>query len=161
MAKNKGFSTAPDYAQQQESIRKAKGNPNKNIHHKKKNSNYHGVDYQAQKASVRMEQQNKRRSTIFEMTPTNRIIFLVLLALMMALLIMSMTTAYKGNALVSYASSLASGATCCFLAYVGHGNKAKKKDATTFQTALVWVLGILGALYVLVGAMGLYNLFRA
>ena len=39
------------YTRQQEAIRKAKGNPNKNIHHKKNNSNYGGGDYQRAKAA--------------------------------------------------------------------------------------------------------------
>ena len=48
MAKN---STPYDpYRSQQEAIRKAKGDPNKNIHHKKNNSNYGGGDYQKEKA---------------------------------------------------------------------------------------------------------------
>lgn len=39
------------YTRQQEAIRKAKGNPNKNIHHKKNNSNYGGGDYQREKTA--------------------------------------------------------------------------------------------------------------
>ena len=159
MAKNKGFTTAPDYARQQESIRKAKGNPNKNIHHKKKNSNYHGVDYQAQKASVRMEQQNRRRESIFDMTPALRIVFFVLLAIVLVLMILGMNT-YRGNALVSYLSSLFTGVTCCLLAYTAFSNKRKGKTASTFQTVLMWGLAGLGVLYGGTGIMGLFSLLR-
>ena len=42
MAKNKDYSQINQYANRQEEIRKAKGNPNKNNHAKKKNSNYSG-----------------------------------------------------------------------------------------------------------------------
>ena len=42
MAKNKDYSQINQYANRQEEIRKAKGNPNKNNHVKKKNSNYGG-----------------------------------------------------------------------------------------------------------------------
>ena len=42
MAKNKAQVNVNHYANQEEAIRKAKGNPNKNVHHKKKNSNYGG-----------------------------------------------------------------------------------------------------------------------
>ena len=42
MAKNNYRMNVNQYANQEDNIRKAKGNPNKNIHHKKKNSNYGG-----------------------------------------------------------------------------------------------------------------------
>ena len=42
MAKNSYKANVNQYANQEEAIRKAKGNPNKNIHSKKKNSNYGG-----------------------------------------------------------------------------------------------------------------------
>ena len=42
MAKNKVYSQINQYANREEEIRKAKGNPNKNNHAKKKNSNYGG-----------------------------------------------------------------------------------------------------------------------
>ena len=57
MAKN---STPYDpYRSQQEAIRKAKGNPNKNIHHKKNNSNYGGGDYQKEKAALKSQATEK------------------------------------------------------------------------------------------------------
>lgn len=43
MAKNSYKANVNQYANQEEAIRKAKGNPNKNIHSKKKNSNYGGT----------------------------------------------------------------------------------------------------------------------
>ena len=42
-----------------EAIRKAKGNPNKNIHHKKNNSNYGGGDYQKEKAALKSQPTEK------------------------------------------------------------------------------------------------------
>ena len=51
MAKNKAQVNVNHYANQEEAIRKAKGNPNKNIHHKKNNSNYGGGDYQREKTA--------------------------------------------------------------------------------------------------------------
>ena len=160
MAKNKGFTATPDYARQQENMRKAKGNPNKNSHHKRKNSNYGGVDHQAQKASARMEAQNRRKESIFDMTPTGRIAFFVLLAIMLVLMILGMNT-YKGNALVSFLSSLFTGATCGLLAYTAFSNKKKGKTASTFQTVLVWVLAGLGVLYGGTGIIGLVSLLRS
>ena len=54
MAKNSYKANVNQYANQEEAIRKAKGNPNKNIHSKKKNSNYGGYTtgaYMAQKVA--------------------------------------------------------------------------------------------------------------
>lgn len=56
MAKNSYKANVNQYANQEEAIRKAKGNPNKNIHSKKKNSNYGGYTtgaYMAQKVPRR------------------------------------------------------------------------------------------------------------
>ena len=64
MAKNKVYSQINQYANREEEIRKAKGNPNKNVHHKKKNSNYGGYStsagsYMAQKLAERGKQQQR------------------------------------------------------------------------------------------------------
>ena len=49
------------YRSQQEAIRKAKGNPNKNQHHKKNNSNYGGRDYLKEKADIKASQKERER----------------------------------------------------------------------------------------------------
>ena len=57
MAKNNYKMNVNQYANQEEAIRKAKGNPNKNVHHKKKNSNYGGSAagaYMAQKVAEKL-----------------------------------------------------------------------------------------------------------
>ena len=59
MAKNSYKANVNQYANQEEAIRKAKGNPNKNIHSKKKNSNYGGYTtgaYMAQKVAEKVNQ---------------------------------------------------------------------------------------------------------
>jgi len=157
MAKNNGYDPT-DYARQQENIRKAKGNPNKNIHHKKKNSNYGGVQ-RAPKVSERMDTQRKRRESIFTMTPATWGVFLGLLAAMIVLMILSSTT-YQGNRLVSFLSSLVTGATCCVLAYNGYRNRKRGVEATSFQTVLMILLAVLGVLYVAVGVMGLLGVVQ-
>ena len=57
MAKNNAPKDA--YTRQQEAIRKAKGNPNKNVHHKKNNSNYGGGDYLKEKAAQKAAKPDK------------------------------------------------------------------------------------------------------
>ena len=60
MAKNKIYSNINPYPDREEEIRKAKGNPNKNNHSKKKNSNYGGYTagtYMAGKLAEKAKQQ--------------------------------------------------------------------------------------------------------
>ena len=154
MAKNKGFSTAPDYAQQQESIRKAKGNPNKNIHHKKNGSNYGGGDYVAKRKAERQQHFERKRESIFDMNRTQRIVFIVLLVLAVAGVILS-GNVFKDTDTGKYLPSVAMGLPCCFLAYVGFSNRFKSR--TTFQTILLVVLAFCG-LYAVVGLLGLLGL---
>ena len=62
MAKNNYKMNVNQYSNQAEQIRKAKGNPNKNIHAKKKNSNYGGYSagsYMAQKIVDKANQQER------------------------------------------------------------------------------------------------------
>jgi cation transport ATPase len=160
MAKNKGYDPS-DFGQRQENIRKAKGNPNKNVHSKKKNSNYKGFPQPA-KASERLQEQSRRRrkESIFTMPPAVWAVFFVALAAMIVLMILNSTT-YKGNQTVSFLSSLATGATCCVLAYNGYVNKKRGVEATTFQTVLLVLLAVLGVLYVVIGGMGLSGFLKA
>ena len=76
MAKNKAYSQINQYANREEEIRKAKGNPNKNNHSKKKNSNYGGYTgsgagaYMAQKLVERGKQQERVKLPARWTTPT-------------------------------------------------------------------------------------------
>jgi hypothetical protein len=160
MAKNKSstrpMNLSPDYARQQENIRKAKGNPNKNIHHKKNGSNYGGVDYVAQKKVEKEEEKRPRREPFFDLTPTGRVIFVVMLIAVLVIMILGSTT-LKGNPLANYLPSLLVGLICCFLAYNGFLNRSGKKK-TTFQTVIQWALTAFGFLYTFLGAAGLLGL---
>ena len=67
MAKNSYKANVNQYANQEEAIRKAKGNPNKNIHSKKKNSNYGGYTtgaYMAQKVAEKMARISRRKQVL-------------------------------------------------------------------------------------------------
>ena len=161
MAKNKNSTRSvnytSDYARQQENIRKAKGNPNKNIHRKKNGSNYGGADYVARRQAQKEEEQNRpRRESVFDLTPTGRIIFIVMLVIVVVLMILGNST-LKGNSLANYLPSLMVGLICCFLAYNSFLNRSGKTP-TTFQTVLKWVLAVFGVLYTLIGLSGLLGL---
>ena len=153
--KYKGYNPG-DFSQQQENIRKAKGNPNKNIHHKKNGSNYGGGGYIAKKQAERKEHFERKRESIFDMNKTQRIVFIVLLVLAVAGVILS-GNVFKDTDTGKYLPSVAMGLPCCFLAYVGFSNRFKTR--TAFQTVLLVVLAFCG-LYALVGLLGLLGLLN-
>ncbi len=157
MAKNtyKGYNPA-DFTQQQENIRKAKGNPNKNIHHKKNGSNYGGYASAAKKKAERVAPPERKRESIFEMNRTQWIIFAVLLATAVVGVILS-NTALKGSSVALYLPAVLMGLPCIFLAYVGFTNRDRKR--TTFQTILLVLLALCG-LYAIFGLMGLLGLLQ-
>ena len=105
MAKNKAYSQINQYANREEEIRKAKGNPNKNNHAKKKNSNYGGYStgagsYMAQKLAEKGRQQERVKLPMWL-----NITLIVLFAAIAVTLILRFTV-YKENQLMNYISSL-------------------------------------------------------
>ena len=156
MAKTKytGYNPA-DFTQQQENIRKAKGNPNKNVHRKKNGSNYGGYAAASQKEAERKAQSEKKRESIFDMNRTQGIIFGVLIVLAVVGMILTYTV-LKDSPAAPYIPSVLLGVVSLFLAYIGYTNRAKRK--TTFQTVLMVVLTILGVVYLLTGVISLLNL---
>ena len=103
MAKNNYRMNVNQYANQEDNIRKAKGNPNKNIHHKKKNSNYGGYtagSYMAQRIMDKANQQERVK------LPTWLKVWLgVLFAAVIVVLILRLTV-YKDSILLNSLSSL-------------------------------------------------------
>ena len=103
MAKNSYKANVNQYANQEEAIRKAKGNPNKNIHSKKKNSNYGGYTtgaYMAQKVAEKVNQQEKVK------LPTWLNVTLIAeFAVVLVILILRLT-AFKDSAVMTHLSSL-------------------------------------------------------
>ena len=124
MAKNKIYSNINPYPDREEEIRKAKGNPNKNNHSKKKNSNYGGYTagtYMAGKLAEKAKQQERVK------LPMWLNITLIALFAAIAVTLILRFTVYKDNLLVNYISSLLLGVTClrhvlhCHRAADGHG----------------------------------------
>ena len=150
MAKNKAQVNVNHYANQEEAIRKAKGNPNKNVHHKKKNSNYGGYtagNYMAQKIMDKAAQQERVQ------LPTWLKIWLgVVFGALLVVLVLRLAV-YKDSVLLNSLSSLLLGLACQSLFYIRRF-KHTKKDSSLYK-AITVLLTICGVLYTVMGAVGL------
>lgn len=153
MAKNNYRMNVNQYANQEDNIRKAKGNPNKNIHHKKKNSNYGGYtagSYMAQRIMDKANQQERVK------LPTWLKVWLgVLFAAVIVVLILRLTV-YKDSILLNSLSSLLLGITCLSLFYIRRF-KHTKKDSSLYKAVTV-ILTLCGVIYTFMGVVGLLTL---
>lgn len=132
------------YADREEQIRKAKGNPNKNIHHKKKNSNYGGV------APAPKEPQREGPKTPKWM----RISLGALVVVLIAIFILRLTV-WKDSALMSYISSIVLGVSCGALVFIRRYTKTGREG--TLYSILSVVLVMMCVFYVAIGLMGLFG----
>ena len=153
MAKNKDYSQINQYANQEEAIRKAKGNPNKNIHSKKKNSNYGGYtagNYMAQKIMDKAAQQERVQ------LPTWLKIWLgVVFGALLVVLVLRLAV-YKDSVLLNSLSALLLGVACLSLFYIRRF-KHTKKDSGLYKAVTV-ILTLCGVVYTFMGAVGLLTL---
>ena len=150
MAKNKAYSQINQYANREEEIRKAKGNPNKNNHTKKKNhgsNTYTTGAYMAQKLAEKGRQQERVK------LPMWLNITLIALFAAIAVTLLLRFTAYKDSMVLNYVSSLLLGVTCLVLFYTRRF-KHTKKDST-FYTLVTVLLTVMGIVYTGMGLIGL------
>ena len=150
MAKNKAYSPVNQSTNREEQIRKAKGNPNKNNHTKKKNhgsNTYTTGAYMAQKLAERGRQQERVK------LPMWLNITLIALFAAIAVTLVLRFTVYKENQLLNYISSLLLGVTCLVLFYTRRF-KHTKKDST-FYTMVTVLLTVMGIIYTAMGLIGL------
>ena len=153
MAKNNYKMNVNQYANQEESIRKAKGNPNKNVHHKKKNSNYGGSATGAYMAQKVVEKVNKQERV--KLPKWLNITLITLFAAIIITLILRLTV-YKDSILLNSLSSLLLGITCLSLFYIRRF-KHTKKDSGLYKAVTV-ILTLCGVIYTFMGAVGLLTL---
>lgn len=153
MAKNRQiYSASNPYGNRDEEIRKAKGNPNKNVHAKKKNSNYGGYNAAAEKARKTAEEESDR----IKLPTWMKVLLIVDIAAIVVLLVLRLGV-LKDNDLLSYITTIVLGMTCAFLAYL-RSYQYKKK--TTGYKILQVILILMAVFYVYMGAMGIYTMFR-
>lgn len=153
MAKNNYKMNVNQYSNQAEQIRKAKGNPNKNIHAKKKNSNYGGYttgNYMAQKIMDKANQQERVK------LPTWLKVWLGVLFAGIIVVLLLRLTVYKDSILLNSLSSLLLGIACLSLFYIRRF-KHTKKDSGLYKAVTV-ILTLCGVVYTFLGAVGLLTL---
>ena len=154
MAKKTIQTTLNSYADRQEEIRKAKGNPNKNVHAKKKNSNYGGTytagHYMADKLTEKINGQER-----VVLPKGLKIAIGVDIAVLIVTLILRLTI-WKENVLMSYITTLILGLTCIGLFYI---RKDYHKDKTGLYKFIQILLCVFGVLYGVMGVVGLLNYF--
>ena len=154
MAKNKIYSNINPYPDREEEIRKAKGNPNKNNHSKKKNSNYGGYTagtYMAGKLPEKAKQQERVK------LPMWLNITLIALFAAIAVTLILRFTVYKDNLLVNYISSLLLGVTCLVLFYTRRFKHTKKTGA--MYSIVTVLLTVMGVVYTGMGLLGILTMF--
>ena len=154
MAKNKIYSNINPYPDREEEIRKAKGNPNKNNHSKKKNSNYGGYTagtYMAGKLAEKARQQERVK------LPMWLNITLIALFAAIAVTLILRFTVYKDNLLVNYISSLLLGVTCLVLFYTRRFKHTKKTGA--MYSIVTVLLTVMGVGYTGMGLLGILTMF--
>ena len=154
MAKNKIYSNINPYPTREEEIRKAKGNPNKNNHSKKKNSNYGGYTagtYMAGKLAEKAKQQERVK------LPMWLNITLIALFAAIAVTLILRFTVYKDNLLVNYISSLLLGVTCLVLFYTRRFKHTKKTGA--MYSIVTVLLTVMGVVYTGMGLIGILTMF--
>ena len=139
--------------QQQANIRKAKGNPNKNVHQKKNGSNYKGyaaAQKEAQAAQAgRKPAKNKLPVWVII---TMAVIFVVLIAVLAL-----MNTVMKDNLIFSQVASMIIGVSCGVLFYM---RRFTKNPDSKFQDILYVILAVMAVVMTFMGAYGLYRLLR-
>ena len=149
--KNVNQLTTGDYQKTQENIRKAKGNPNKNVHQKKNHSNYKG--YTAAKKAAEAER-IAQRSDQAKMPLWVALTMVAIFVILVVVLIL-MNSTFKDNAIFAQISSIVIGSCCGVLFYLRRFNV---RPDSKFQKILYTVLAVMAVVYIFMGGYGLFRL---
>lgn len=149
--KNVNQLTTGDYQKTQENIRKAKGNPNKNVHQKKNGSNYKGYTAAKKAAEAeRIAQRSDRAKMPLWVSLTMVAIFVILVVVLIL-----MNSTFKDNAIFAQISSIVIGSCCGVLFYLRRFNV---RPDSKFQKILYTVLAVMAVVYIFMGGYGLVRL---
>lgn len=137
------------YARQERARQKAKGNPNKNVHQKKKNSNYQGA-VMAKMLADKVAKQEKVKLPLWLKITIAALLVAVFVTLILRLAV------YKDSLLLTDLSSLLLGLICAVLFYT-RKYFHKKKEGRMYGVITI-LLAVMAIIYIFMGAMGLLNL---
>ena len=140
-----------NFDQRQAEIRKAKGNPNKNVHQKKNGSNYKG--YAAAKREA--EAAKASRKPVRSKLPTWVTIIMAVIFVVLIAVLALMNTVMKENLIFSQISSIIIGVSCGVLFYM---RRYTKNPDSKFQDVLYVILAVMAVVMTVMGIYGLYRL---
>lgn len=150
---NRKVNMGSDYDQVQANIRKAKGNPNKNVHQKKNGSNYKGYVASKEEASAKTRSANTAPKKPLWVTITMIVIFVVLVAILIL-----MNGVMKDNLIFGQIATIVIGLCCGTLFYM---RRFTKSPDSKFQDVLYVVLAVMSVIMVFMGAYGLWQVLKA
>lgn len=137
------------YARQERARQKAKGNPNKNVHKKKNNSNYQGAVMAKMIADKAAKQEKVKLPTWL------KIVIAALIVSVLVVLILRLAV-FKESMVLQSLASLLLGITCAVMFYTRKFFHKKKNDRV--YGIITIVLAVLAVIYIFTGAMGLLTL---
>lgn len=132
----------------QAEIRKAKGNPNKNVHQKKNGSNYKGYAAAKREAeAAKVSKKHEKNKLPVWVIVTMAVIFIVLVAILVL-----MNTTMKDNLVFGQIATIIIGVCCGVLFYM---RRYTKNPDSKFQDVLYVVLAVMAVVMTFMGAYGL------
>ena len=143
-----------NYDQRQAEIRKAKGNPNKNVHQKKNGSNYKG--YAAAKKEA--EAAKAKSKVVRNQLPTWVSVPLVVIFVVLVGILVLMNTVMKESLIFGQIATIVIGVCCGILFYM---RRYTKNPDSTFQNVLYIVLAVMSVVLIFMGGYGLLQALRA
>ena len=137
-----------NFDQQQANIRKAKGNPNKNVHQKKNGSNYKGYAAAKREAeAAKVSKKHEKNKLPVWVIVTMAVIFIVLVAILVL-----MNTTMKDNLVFGQIATIIIGVCCGVLFYM---RRYTKDPDSKFQDVLYVILAVMAVVMTFMGAYGL------
>ena len=140
-------------ADREEARRKGRGNPNRNNHTKRKNSNYGGYDAPAKKKVAAVTGEGRAKSKRRELPTWGKVLLMVDFVAVLVLLVLRLAV-LPDSAVLNHITTVVLGISCLavFATRRYQYQFAEKKGGYTFLQVL---LAAIGALYIVMGAAGI------
>ena len=149
MSKNNYRAQVNQYANREEAARKARGNPNKNVHTKKKNSNYGGYtagNYVVDKIGQKVKEQEH-----VQLPTWMKVALVADFAVLIVLLVLRLTV-LKDNEIMAQVTTLMLGVTCAALFYI---RRFKHQNKNGTYKAIQVLLCVVAIVYIAMSTIGL------